>query len=175
MSSRVEQAIADARTESGQSIAELSVHSPVLIVFLRHSGCPYCRQTLTDLARIKSRLASAHARLVIVHQDTPERGAAWIAKYDLGDCEQISDPTNQLYQQFELAKANWWDLLGPHTWWSGFKATLLQMHGVGKVVGDVKQLTGAFLIRHGKVVKSFRQRYSSDRPDYANLVCDIES
>jgi peroxiredoxin len=170
---KAEQAIADARTESGQSLAELSAQSNILVVFLRHSGCPFCRQTLSDLSRLRVRFADAHTRLVIVHQDTPERGAAWIGKYNLGDCEQISDPQGQLYQQFELGKASWWDLLGPHTWWAGFKATLLQMHGVGKIVGDVKQLSGAFLISNGKVLKSFRQTYSSDRTDYEAMVCDI--
>ena len=170
---KAEQAIADARTESGRSLAELSAQSNVLVIFLRHSGCPFCRQTLSDLAHTRDRLADANVRLVIVHQDTPERGAAWIAKYGLGDCEQISDPQRQLYQKFELAKASWWDLVGPHTWCSGFKATLLQMHGVGKIVGDVKQLSGAFVIRDSKIIKSFRQSYSSDRPDYAALVCDI--
>ena len=168
-----EQAIADARTESGHTLAELSDRSNVLIVFLRHSGCPFCRQTLAELSRLRSRLANAHTRLVIVHQDTPQRGAAWIGKYDLGDCEQISDPQGQLYSRFQLGKANWWDLVGPHTWWAGFKATLLQMHGVGKIVGDVKQLTGAFLIRDGKIVKAFRQTYSSDQADYASMLCDL--
>jgi peroxiredoxin len=173
MTASVEQAIADARTESGQSLAEHSAQSPLLLGFLRHSGCPYCRQTLSDLGRLRAKLESSHTRLVIVHQDTPERGAAWIGSYGLGDCQQISDPENQLYERFGLGKASWWDLVGPHTWWPGFKATLLEMHGVGKVVGDIKQLTGAFLIRDGKVVKAFRQRYSSDRPDYTSMVCDL--
>lgn len=168
-----EQAIANARTQSGRSLAELSDQSKVLLVFLRHSGCPYCRQTLSALARVQDKLSSANTRLVIVHQDSPERGAAWIAKYGLGDCEQISDPEAQLYAQLQLGKASWWDLLGPHTWWAGFKATLLQMHGVGKVVGDVKQLTGAFLIQHGKIVKAFRQKYSSDQADFTAMACDV--
>jgi hypothetical protein len=93
--------------------------------------------------------------------------------YDLGQCEQISDPTGHLYNQFELSKAHWWDLIGPHTWWPGFKASVLQMHGVGRIVGDIKQLTGAFLIERGKIVKAFRQKYSSDRPDYRAMVCDV--
>lgn len=173
MSASLERAIASARTESGRSLATLSAQSPVLLVFLRHSGCPFCRQTLADLGRLRSELERAHIQLVIVHQDTPQRAAGWIAQYGLGNSEQISDPENQLYQQFELGKASWWGLLGPHTWWAGFRATLLELHGIGKIVGDVKQLSGAFLIRDGKVVKAFRQKYSSDRPDYAAMVCDL--
>lgn len=122
---------------------------------------------------MRSQLEASGAHLVIVHQDSPERGAAWISSYDLGACEQISDPTGQLYSQFQLGKAKLWDLLGPHTWWAGFKASILQMHGVGKIVGDIKQLTGAFLIERGTVVKEFRQKYSSDRPDFHSMVCEL--
>jgi len=146
---------------------------PLLVVFLRHSGCPFCRQTLSDLAQLKDRFATTGVRLVIVHQDTPERGAAWIAQYDLGNCEQISDPTAELYRQFDLIKTRWWNVAGPRVWWAGFKATLLEGHGIRRIVGDVKQLTGAFLIHRGQIVKSFRQAYSSDRPDYNAMVCEV--
>lgn len=169
----VEQAIASARTQSGRTLSELSATSPVLLVFLRHSGCPFCRQALSELSRLRSELEAAHAQLVIVHQDAPERGAAWISRYDLGQCEQISDPAGHLYSQFQLGKANLWNLIGPHTWWAGFKASILQMHGIGKVVGDIRQLTGAFVIQRGKIVKAFKQKISSDQANYRSMVCDI--
>lgn len=168
-----EQALKRARTQSGVTLAEMSERSPVLVVFLRHSGCPFCRQTLSELARIRQKFEATQTALVIVHQDNAERGAAWIQKYDLGHCEQISDPDCQLYREFELGKANYWDLLGPHTWWAGFKATILQRHGVTRIVGDIQQLTGVFLIHHGKLIKAFRQKYSSDQADFASMVCEI--
>ena len=161
------------RTQSGQSLADLSAEHPVLIVFLRHSGCPYCRQTLSQLSRLRSTLEAKHVRLVIVHYDTPENGAAWIAKYDLGQCEQISDPAGQLYAQFELGKTSWWNLAGPHTWWPGFKATILQLNGVSKPVGDIKQLTGAFVIERGRITQSYRQKLSHQSPDYNDMVCQL--
>ncbi|MCC6509331.1 MAG: redoxin domain-containing protein [Pirellulaceae bacterium] len=169
----VEQTIATTRTQSGHTLGELSATRPVLVVFLRHSGCPYCRQTLSTLASLRETFAKSNTQLVIVHHDTPERGEAWIGKYNLGDSEQISDPDGQLYAKFDLGKTTWWNLAGPHTWWPGFKATILQFNGVGIPVGDVKQLTGAFLIHHGRVVKSFRQKLSSDSPDYRSMVCEL--
>ncbi len=169
----VEQAIANARTESGKTLAQMSQQSPVLVVFLRHSGCPYCRQTLSKLASLKSQLQSSKIQLVIVHQDQPSQGAAWIARYGLTEADQISDPSLKLYEQFSLGKTSYWNLVGPHTWWAGFKASILQMHGVSKIVGDIKQLTGAFLIKDGKLVKSFRQSLSHQQPDFNSMVCDL--
>lgn len=171
--STIEQIIEATRTESGQTLAELSANHPVLVVFLRHSGCPYCRQTLAQLAKLRSTLEAKHTRLVIVHHDTPENGAAWIGKYELGECEQISDPDGQLYAQFELGKTSLWNLFGPHTWWPGFKATILQLNGISKPVGDIKQLTGAFVIHHGKIVQAFRQKLSHQSPDYKAMVCEL--
>ncbi len=173
MSAQIQQVIETTHTQSGQSLAALSAEYPVLIVFLRHSGCPYCRQTLTKLSRLRQTLESKKMRLVIVHHDTPENGAAWISKYDLGQCEQISDPDGQLYSQFELGKTTWWNLAGPHTWWPGFKATILQLNGVGKPVGDIKQLTGSFVIHRGRIVKAFRQKLSYQSPDYNQMVCEL--
>ena len=34
------------RTESGKTLLELLDESPLLLVFLRHFGCSFCRQTL---------------------------------------------------------------------------------------------------------------------------------
>ncbi|MFO1062945.1 MAG: peroxiredoxin-like family protein [Pirellulales bacterium] len=168
----IESVIAETQTVAGSKLGELSQNSPVLLVFLRHSGCPFCRETLSDLRRQQASLNSRGIKLVIVHQDTPERGAAWIDSYKLQSAEQISDPNGELYRNFELGRSTWWNLLGPHVWWAGFRASILKMHGVAKIVGDIKQLTGSFLIHRGKIVRSFRQRYSGDRPRYAELTCE---
>jgi hypothetical protein len=36
------------RTETGRTLLELVDESPVLLIFLRHFGCSFCRQTLDD-------------------------------------------------------------------------------------------------------------------------------
>ncbi|MFN8816592.1 MAG: hypothetical protein ACK5ZV_07645, partial [bacterium] len=50
-------ALRGAMTSGGQSVAELSMRSPVLMVFLRHFGCTFCREALADvraqLARVR--------------------------------------------------------------------------------------------------------------------------
>ena len=39
-----------ARTQQGSTLLELSKQAPVLLVFLRHTGCTFCREALADLA-----------------------------------------------------------------------------------------------------------------------------
>ena len=49
-SEALEPLLREIRTEDGVSLADLSATAPVLLIFLRHSGCTFCRQTLSDLA-----------------------------------------------------------------------------------------------------------------------------
>jgi hypothetical protein len=44
-------------------------------------------------------------------------------------------------------------------------------YGFGRIVGNPLQLTGAFLVHHGQIVRSVRHRTTADRPDYAELAC----
>ena len=44
------------RTNSGETVAEMSRRGPVLMAFLRHSGCPFCKEAAADLAREKAML-----------------------------------------------------------------------------------------------------------------------
>ncbi len=41
----------DYRTETGQTLLELLDESPLLLIFLRHFGCSFCRQTLDDVSK----------------------------------------------------------------------------------------------------------------------------
>ena len=41
------------RTETGRTLLELVDESPLLLIFLRHFGCSFCRQTLDDVSRIR--------------------------------------------------------------------------------------------------------------------------
>ncbi|HUP78431.1 MAG TPA: hypothetical protein VM260_07675 [Pirellula sp.] len=48
---KLDEALNMTTTTSGQSISQLSLIRPQLVVFLRHSGCTFCRQALADLAK----------------------------------------------------------------------------------------------------------------------------
>ena len=44
------------RTESGRTLLELVDESPLLLIFLRHFGCSFCRQTLDDVSKIRDEI-----------------------------------------------------------------------------------------------------------------------
>ncbi len=163
----------DFHTTGGHSLLQLSMEKPQLVVFLRHSGCTFCRQALADLARHQHEFRQLGVELVLVHQGDPDLAAKWFTEYGLGDASQISDPQTKLYQAFELKKASVFDMLKPSVWWNGLRAAIFQGHWFGKIVGDVFQMPGVFLLDRGKVVRAFRHKLASDRPNYVELACPI--
>jgi peroxiredoxin len=165
-----DRAIDEAKTGEGISLAELSRKSPVLVVFLRHLGCTFCRETLAELATRRKAIEEAGTQLAFVHMGSNEQGAALLTRYGLGDLPHFSDPDCMLYRAFGLERAPFWRFLG---WgnlrraWQGLRAG----HGVGLVVGDAFRMPGVFLLHDGRVVQSFRHANAYDRPDYEALAC----
>jgi peroxiredoxin len=155
--------------QSGRSIAALSSGQSLLIVFLRHSGCTFCREALADLREQRPRLEAAGLKLVVVHMGDESAGLALTSPYGLQDISRISDPSCTLYRAYDLERGRVSQLLGPAVWWRGFLAAIVQRHGVGPAGGDGFQMPGAFVVRDGAIVKAYRHRTAADRPDYCEL------
>lgn len=154
---------------SGQSLFDASQAAPQLVVFLRHSGCTFCREALSDLSRDKPRLDALGVRLVLVHMGSPAQGEALVQSYGLGGAATVSDPDKRLYAAFNLARGSLTQLFGPRVWLRGFAAGILRRHGVGALVGDGFQMPGAFLVHRGVIRRAFRHADAADRPEYCTL------
>ena len=85
------------RTESGRTLLALVDESPLLLIFLRHFGCSFCRQTLEDVSRLREQIEGRGVRPVFVHLGTPERAKPYFDYYHLSDVERVSDPEASLY------------------------------------------------------------------------------
>ncbi|MCS7041686.1 MAG: AhpC/TSA family protein [Bryobacteraceae bacterium] len=158
------------KTNMGLTLDELSRISPVLLVFLRHMGCTFCREALADLAARRREIEQEGARLVLVHMSDESYAARFFARYGLEDVQRISDPERTLYRAFGLPRGRFGDVLGPKVWWRGFQAGVLGGHGVGRLMGDGFQMPGVFLLFHGEIIRSYRHQSAADRPDYLALV-----
>lgn len=158
------------RTNEGDSLDELCHLSPLLLVFLRHSGCMFCREALADLAAKRREFEANGTRLVLVHMETEEQGARLFARYGLEHVDSIGDPRRSLYRAFGLPRGPLSMFFSPNTMLRGFQAAILGGHGAGRFTGDVFQLPGAFLLYYGQLVRCYRHQSIADRPDYVALV-----
>ncbi|HUG89313.1 MAG TPA: peroxiredoxin-like family protein [Planctomycetaceae bacterium] len=162
-------ALEAAVTQTGRSLAELSRASPLLVVFLRHGGCPFCRESLADVAAKRTAIEGSGVTIVLVHLMSDEQARELFARYGLDDVPRISDPDRRLYAAFELQRGGVGDVIGPRVWWRGFQTAILSGHLFGKPAGDVFQLPGAFLLVDGRIVRAHRGRTSADVPNLDDL------
>jgi len=160
------------KVQNGTTIAELSKAAPVLLVFLRHTGCTFCREALSDISEQRQSIEASGARIVLIHMGTEEHAAQYFQHYGLQDVPRISDPNQALYRAFGLGRGSLMNLFGPKVLLRGFHAAVLKGHGIGRLVGDGFQMPGVFLVFHGEVLRSYRHQSAADRPHYSRFVDD---
>lgn len=158
----------EARTQAGQSLAELSRERPQLVVFLRHIGCTFCRQALGDLAKQRATISASGTGIVVVHMESEALAAGLFERYGMGDVPRISDPQRRLYEAAGVPRGNLLQVAGPDVWLPGL-ASLLTGHIPTVPTSDVFQLPGAILLKDGKVLRSFYSKTSAERADYCAL------
>jgi hypothetical protein len=163
-------------SQHGRSLVQLSMQRPVLVTFLRHSGCTFCREALADLSSARKAIAGTGLQLALVHMSSEQDGATLAAHYQLADVERFSDPQQLLYRAFELNRGRFHQLLGPAIWWRGFLAAIVARHGFNRIDGDGFQMPGVFVLDRGQIVASYRHQTAADRPDYAEIAtqaCEV--
>ena len=158
-------------TTAGVTLAAISDERPTLIVFLRHFGCTFCREAVSDLVRMRAAIHE-RAHLVVVHLGSPSEGATFLRTNGLTGVDHVSDPKARLYEAFGLERGSLNQLFGPEVVRRGFEAGILGGHGIGLLAGDGFRMPGVFLIHRGEVLRSFVHRHAGERPSYADLaVC----
>ena len=164
--------LASIHTESGANLLALAEASPVLLVFLRHFGCPFSRKTISDVAGLQRELADRGVRPVFVHLGTSEIATKHFEYYGLGGVERIHDPGAAIYQlpAFALSRQHpLWSTLNPVVFWAWLKRALVK-HGIGMIQGDGHQMPGIFFLKGPRIVRRFVHRNISDEPDYLSLI-----
>lgn len=157
-------------TKQGVSIHDLSLKSPVLLVFLRHFGCIFCKEALNDLSSKKAQLEMKGIKLVFAHMATDEQADEYFSQYDLNPFYTISDPECKVYQDFGLVKGSFGQLFGLTVMIRGIQANMQGNAFSLKQIGDGFQMPGIFLINQGHIEESFIHNRVSDKPDYESLI-----
>ena len=100
-----DQALLAMRTADGDTLASLAARGPLLLVFLRHFGCPLCQEMVADVAARRTAMADSGTTVVFVHMHPEPQAAAFFARYGVSDLQRVSDPARTLYRAFGVPRA----------------------------------------------------------------------
>jgi peroxiredoxin len=157
-------------TESGKTLLELVDDRPVLLVFLRHFGCTFCRQAIDDVSKIRPELTQRGIQVVFVHLGSPERAKPYFDYYKLSDVERVSNPDGSLYRDpvFALAHVNLFHLIRPAVWIGWLRGAVFK-YRIGLLKEDIQQMPGVFFLKDRAIARFYRHRTIADRPDYLKI------
>jgi peroxiredoxin len=160
-------------TNKERDLKSLSNEQPILLVFLRHFGCTFCRETLADMALMRKKIEKLGISPVMVHMAEDQIAEEYFENYKIPDIEHVSDPDLTLYEYFGLFKGTFSQLYGLKVWIRGFKAVMIDGHKAPysqKGLGKVNQMPGLFIVYKGSVQAQFIHHSAADRPNYLEIV-----
>ncbi len=144
---------------------------PLVVMFMRHFGCAFCREQLIRVGGAFDELREAGADVVAIFQYTAEATHDFCASREVPfDC--LADPWHEAYATVSLGRGTRRTLLG----WRVAKRypeaiRLTGSPGGGPKGGDMAQLPGTFVIdRSGRVRLAHYSENSADNPPVATLL-----
>jgi peroxiredoxin len=162
-------ALLSTRTAAGDTLASLAARGPLLLVFLRHFGCPLCQEMVADVAARRTAMAGSGTTVVFVHMHPEWQAAAFFARYGVSDLQRVSDPNRTLYRAFEVPRAR------PTSWLSlgslrHYLSAIRHGHLPKLVGGDVGQMSAVVRIVDGRIDRELRDTGFATRPDFDDLL-----
>ena len=99
-------------TNTKNTVFSLSSEQPIMLVFLRHFGCTFCREALADISKNRTAIEESGVRVVFVHMAEDDIADRYFKRYNLEGAVHISDPSCRFYAAFGLVKGNFTQLFG---------------------------------------------------------------
>jgi peroxiredoxin len=156
-------------TNKRNPLGVLTEKQPVLLVFLRHFGCTFCREAIDELSNRKAEIEATGSRIVFVHMAEDEVAQSFFQEYNFSDAEHISDVMCSFYKEFGLVKGTTNQLFGLKNWARTIESGIVKGYSWGREIGDGFQMPGVFVLRNRKVQESYIHKYVSERPDYGKM------
>lgn len=120
-------------------------NSPIVLVFLRHYGCTFCREQIAALRQDYPQITAAGAEVICVGMGKPYVGKAFKILMSLPFPLLVCGEDLSIYRAYGLQRGKLFQLIGPGVIFRGIRAAL-NGNRQGKLEGDGFQLPGAFVI-----------------------------
>jgi hypothetical protein len=139
---------------------------PQLLVFLRHFGCVFCRETVADLRAIAEKNPD-YPPVLFFFVGSPTEGRAFMRRYWPG-ARAVADPEKRLYAAFGVERGNLRQLFGPGVW-AGRRRARGKGNHQGKRSGDIWMMPGCFLVDGPRILWAHEYAHAADHPNFASI------
>ena len=143
-----------------------------MLIFLRHFGCVFCKEAMTDIAIRRNKFEELGFRIVFVHMSDTETANDYFSKFNLEGITFINDPHKRYYNAFGLFRGSFTQLFGLQTWIRGYQVKMKHDFPLesDKRLGDSFQMPGVFVLYEGEIKDKFVHQHAAQRPDYDRLL-----
>ena len=141
----------------------------VLLIFLRQFGCTFCKEMLNEVSHNLEKIKEAGLEVVFVHMSSDSFAKEMAKIYQLENTKFISDPEQVMYEAFNLKRVSTFHFLHPKNLYRLMHSAVVDGNLWGRVQGDGFQLPGIFVIKKNRIIKAFRHKLVSDKPDILSL------
>jgi hypothetical protein len=138
---------------------------PTLLVFLRHFGCTFCRETVADLREAAS--DPGYPPVLFFFQGSVTEGRAFLRRY-WPEARAVADPELSFYEAFGVNRGSLLQMFGPGVFVAGYRSRR-KGHENGPRSGDIYRMPGAFLVQGDRVLWQHTYRHAGDHPDFRRI------
>lgn len=150
----------------GGFAAQFHTRQPTLIVFLRHFGCVFCRETVTDLHYAATANLN-FPEILFVYHGTPDEGRRFF--FDLWPAARaIADPERVFYEAFQIPRGGMVEVFGGEALLCTIRA-ISKGHFIQSPQGDPWLMPGLFLVMDGEIHWHHHFQHAGDHPDWQHL------
>ena len=167
-----------AATGEMMRLASLWASRPLLLVFIRHFGCPQCKELLDFLTGNSARLEAAGLGVAIVTQGTVPETAEFCREHAPG-LLCLADPQRQAYRAYQVERGGLRQtFLSPRVWRSNQRAAQTKGYQTefpppGQ---DAMQMAALFVIsREGRIRLPYYYGDIADHPPIELLLGGVLS
>jgi peroxiredoxin len=150
---------------------------PLVVMFMRHFGCAFCREHLIRMGRALTDFEAAGAQVVAIFQYSAQATSDFCTSRRVPfDC--LGDPNREAYAQVEVGRARRDQVLGRKIAGSYLK-TVLRSRVIGSAKApaeEMLQLPGTFVVGpDGRVLLAHYAVNSADNPPVADVLAAVRS
>lgn len=152
--------------DDSDTLRDVLNDGPTLLVFLRHFGCIFCRETVKDLKRVVAN-DPAYPQVIFFHQGTPDEGDHHFSRL-WPEARAVSDIPKTYYDAFDIKRGGLREMFGPVVWACGVRSTL-KGNRIGMKTGDPWTMPTLILMDGDRIVWDFVGKHAGDHPDFAAI------